>query len=259
MPDAQAVRAIAGKGVTGRVDGTDVLIGTAAFLEERGISLSPEARRDAAAFQTAGKTSVLVAQDAQVIGVIAFADVPRPAARAALERVKRAGIRRIVMLTGDHQRVAEAIGAGLGVDEVRAELLPEEKVDVVKDLLSRNGKVAMVGDGVNDGPALATATVGIAMGVSGTDVALETADIVLMADDLGRLPYLIGLGRAARRVVRQNLALSLGVIALLVLTTVAGVMTLPVAVFLHEGSTLLVVMNGLRLLAYGGRQPVAAR
>ena len=154
------------------------------------------------------------------------------------------------MLTGDAPKVAQAIGNALGMDEIHAQLLPEEKVDVVKALLARDGKVAMVGDGVNDGPALAAASVGIAIGASATDVALETADIALMTDNLEKLPYVIGLSRAARRIIRQNLTLSMGVIGFLVLTTVVGVMTLPVAVFLHEGSTLLVVSNGLRLLAY---------
>lgn len=253
VPEPQDVRAIVGKGVTGTVEGADVAIGTVELFDEPGVGVPADVREEIARLQDAGKTAVIAGRSGQILGVIALADVPRASARKALEHLKQVGIRHLVMLTGDNARVGKAIAAGLGVDEVRAELLPEEKVEAVKALVARYGKVAMVGDGVNDAPALAAAAVGIAMGASGTDVALETADIALMADDLGKLPYAIGLSRAARRVIRQNLGISLGVIALLVLTTVVGVMTLPVAVFLHEGSTLLVVMNGLRLLAYRGQ------
>ena len=252
IPEASEVREIPGKGIVGVVDFADVAIGTLDLFDELRSAVPPEVREQVRRLQSASRTAVLVTRGGEIIGVIALADSPRASAREALGRLKQLGVRHLIVLTGDNARAAEAIGADLGVDEIQAELLPEEKVGVVKTLLARNGKVAMVGDGVNDGPALAAATVGIAMGASGTDVALETADIALMTDDLGRLPLAIGLSRATRRVIRQNLALSLGVIAVLVLTTVAGVMTLPVAVFLHEGSTLLVVANGLRLLTYRG-------
>jgi len=248
--EAGDVRAVTGKGITGVVDGVPVAVGTRDLFDELGIPVTAEAWRVVTAMQEAGQTAVLVSRDRRTIGAIALADAPRPSARAAMDQLKRAGIRRLVMLTGDAPRAARAMGDALGMDEIRAQLLPDEKVQVVKTLLARDGKVAMVGDGVNDGPALAAASVGIAIGASATDVALETADIALMTDNLKMLPYVIGLSRAARRVIRQNLALSLGVIALLVVTTVVGIMTLPVAVFLHEGSTLLVVANGLRLLGY---------
>ena len=161
-------------------------------------------------------------------------------------------MKRIVMLTGDHRAVGEAIGKEVGVDEVRGELLPEDKVTAIQELLREYGRVAMVGDGVNDAPALAQATVGIAMGAAGTAAALESADVALMADDLGRLPFAIGLSRRARAVIRQNLYLSLGVIAVLILATTTGVFGIGPAVLVHEGSTLVVIANALRLLLYEG-------
>jgi Cd2+/Zn2+-exporting ATPase len=162
------------------------------------------------------------------------------------------GIREIVMLTGDNQGVGAAVGAAVGVDRVLAGLLPEDKVTAIKQLAA-DGPVAMVGDGVNDAPALAHATVGIAMGGAGTAAALETADVALMGDDLGRLPFAIGLSRQARRVIRQNLWISLGVIAGLVVATIGGFAGIGPAVIVHEGSTLVVIANALRLLRYQAR------
>jgi len=156
------------------------------------------------------------------------------------------------MLTGDSKAVGEAIGKTVGVDEVRAELLPEDKVSTLDALLKRHGKVAMVGDGVNDAPALAHATVGIAMGGAGTAVALETADIALMGDALERLPFAVSLSRRARAVIRQNLYISLAVIAGLILASTTGVFGIGPAVLVHEGSTLVVIANALRLLAFSG-------
>ena len=157
------------------------------------------------------------------------------------------------MLTGDNERVAAPIGARANVDEVHAGLLPEEKVAVLKALRAKYGPIAMVGDGVNDAPALATADVGVAMGAAGTDVALETADMVLMADNLLFLPYAIGLARQARRIVWQNLAFSMAVIVLLVISAFGAQLPLTLGVIGHEGSTVIVVLNGLRLLGYRGR------
>jgi Cd2+/Zn2+-exporting ATPase len=157
------------------------------------------------------------------------------------------------MLTGDHADVGRAIGREVGVDEVRADLLPEQKLGAVRGLLAEHGTVAMVGDGVNDAPALAHATVGIAMGGAGTAVALETADVALMADDLGTLSFAVGLSRRARSIIRQNLFLSLGVIAVLVMATTTGMAGIGPAVLLHEGSTLVVIANALRLLGYRER------
>jgi Cd2+/Zn2+-exporting ATPase len=179
--------------------------------------------------------------------VVAIADTIRPEAAAAVRELKRIGVTRTVMLTGDNRRVAEAIAAQVGIDEFHADLLPEEKLSTIRELM-QSGPVAMVGDGVNDAPALATATVGFAMGAAGTDVALETADVVLMADDLSKLPYAISLSRRTRRTIIQNLAFSLSVIAILVTSALAIGIPLPLGVVGHEGSTVIVVTNGLRLL-----------
>ena len=184
------------------------------------------------------------------LGVVGIADEPRPDVRATFDRLRATGIKRIVMLTGDNAGVGNAIGSHVGVDEVRADLLPEDKVEAIR-ALAAEGPVAMVGDGVNDAPALAHATVGIAMGGAGTAAALETADVALMGDDLGRLPFAVGLSHQARAVIRQNLYVSLGVIALLAIATVTGRVGIGPAVVVHEGSTLVVIMNALRLLAYG--------
>ena len=157
------------------------------------------------------------------------------------------------MLTGDNRGVGEAIGKEVGVDEVKADLLPEDKVSAIKAMLATHGRVAMVGDGVNDAPALANATVGIAMGGAGTAVALETADVALMGDDLGKLPFAVGLSRMAKGIIRQNLYVSLGVIAFLILATATGYFGIGPAVFVHEGSTLVVLANALRLLTFGDK------
>ena len=182
------------------------------------------------------------------IGAIGLMDTPREAAKIALARLHELGIKRLIMISGDHQKVAEAIAGQVGIDEAWGDLMPQDKVEAIKKLRSE-GKVAMVGDGVNDAPAMATATVGIAMGAAGSDVALETADVALMADDLSHLPFAVGLSRPARAVVLQNVIVSLGVVALLVPLTIMG-LGIGAAVAVHEGSTLLVVFNALRLLAY---------
>jgi len=184
------------------------------------------------------------------LGILGLADEPRGTARATLEQLRSLGIKALIMLTGDNERVATSISEQVGLTQYRANLLPEEKVAAIKVLLDRYGRVAMVGDGVNDAPALATSTVGIAMGASGTDVALETADVALMADDLSRLPFAVGLSRQARRIIRQNLVISLGVILLLIPAALLGMASIGPAIILHEGSTLMVVANALRLLRF---------
>lgn len=196
---------------------------------------------------------MLVAVDGRIRGVIALADTLRPEVPATMAALQTLGVAETVMLTGDNARVAEAIAREAGVTRVSAELMPEDKLAAIRELGERFGVVAMVGDGVNDAPALANATVGIAMGGAGTDVALETADVALMADDLARLPFAVALGRATRAIIRQNLALALGVIALLAVTSLAGFTGIGVAIVLHEGSTLAVVGNALRLLTHRPR------
>lgn len=262
---------LSGRGVSGSVDGSTVLLGNRAHMLAAGVPVSAEAEAAAAALENAGKTTVFVAEGAaaasaaepsaagpRLAGVLALRDEPRPAARAALARLRRLGVKRLVMLTGDDERVARAVAAELGLDEVRAGLLPEDKARVVLELKAASQRVIMVGDGVNDAPAMAVADVGIAMGGAGSDVALETADIALMADDLTKLPYAVSLSRASRRMIVQNLAVSLGVIALLVPSALLGLAGIGVAVAIHESSTLVVVANALRLLAFEERGVTAA-
>ncbi|MBC8163354.1 MAG: HAD-IC family P-type ATPase, partial [Roseiflexaceae bacterium] len=181
------------------------------------------------------------------LGLIALADTLRPEAAATVRELHAAGIR-VALLSGDSRRVVAALAASLGIDEVHAELLPEQKVEVIRQLQAKHGPLAMIGDGVNDAPALATAALGVAMGVAGSDVALESADVLLMGDALDRLPRALAHARRARRVVRQNLVFSFGVIAVLIVCTLLGEVPLPLGVIGHEGSTLLVAANGLRLL-----------
>ena len=182
------------------------------------------------------------------LGAFGVMDTPREAARGVIRRLREMGITRMVMISGDNQRVADAVAAEVGLDEARGDLMPDDKVEAIRALRS-DSQVAMVGDGVNDAPAMATATVGIAMGAAGSDVALETADVALMADNLDHLPFAVGLSRAASSVIRQNLWTSLGIVAVLIPATLFGLGLGP-AVVIHEGSTLLVVANALRLLAY---------
>jgi Cd2+/Zn2+-exporting ATPase len=247
LAEPMAVQAAPGRGLCGLVEGQSVLVGNAGLFAEAGRPLPEPVLALMRRLQAEGKTAMTVA-NGHPLGVIAVADTPRPAAAGVIDRLRALGIRRMVMLTGDNQTVAEAVGRQLGVDEVRAELLPEEKAAVVAELARTEGRVAMVGDGVNDAPALATASIGVAMGAAGTDVALETADVVLMGDDLSKLAFAIGLSRRARRIIIQNLSFALLVIVVLIAATLAGRMTLPLGVLGHEGSTVLVVLNGLRLL-----------
>jgi Cd2+/Zn2+-exporting ATPase len=249
---ADGFQATAGKGVEARVGGAAVWIGNLPFVEALGAAGLDAAREAVERLHAQARTAVVVATDAparRVLGVLAFADTLRPGAAEAVAALRRAGVEHIAMLTGDHAAVGRAIGAEAGVDEVFAELLPAQKVEAVRRLQARYGSVAMVGDGVNDAPALAAATVGLAMGGAGTDVALETADVVLMGDDLSRIPYALALSRRTRRTLAVNLAISLGMIVLMVGFILTVGLPLPLAVVGHEGSTVLVSLNGLRLLA----------
>lgn len=247
---ADSVESVTGRGIRATVDGQRVEIGNLRLFAEASVELSADVRGAVTRLQDAGRSVMIVRRGPEWLGVLGMADQPRQDVRQILESIRRLGVAPVVMLTGDHRSVGEAIGQQVGVDAVRAELLPEAKVTAIKELLQQHGSVAMVGDGVNDAPALAQATVGIAMGGAGTAAALETADVALMADDLGRLPFAIGLSRQARAIIRQNLWLSTAVIALLILATTTGVVGIGAAVFVHEGSTLLVVGNALRLLRY---------
>jgi len=250
LPAVRQVEAITGRGLRADHAGRPLLVGSLALLEEHAVAMPPAARRQVEALEAQGKTVMLVALDGRVAGMLALADPVRASAPPALARLKALGVRATVMLTGDNERVAAAVAGQAGLDRYRAGLMPEDKLAAVQSLAGEHGPVGMVGDGVNDAPALATAAVGIAMGGAGTDVALETADVALLSDDLSRLPYAIGLGRATRAVIIQNLVISLGVIALLVAASVAGWAGIGLAIAFHEGSTLVVVLNALRLLRY---------
>ncbi|MDQ2654281.1 MAG: heavy metal translocating P-type ATPase [Chloroflexota bacterium] len=255
--EASSFRAIPGKGITAQVAGQEVLVGNAMLFADAGVAVPAAAGRLADELRDAGRTAVFAGNRQGVQGVLAVADTLRPDALTAIRDLKQLGISRIVVLTGDHQRLADAICTELGVDEVHGDMLPEEKLRFI-EALEQEGPVTMVGDGVNDAPALAIASVGVAMGGAGTDVALETADVVLMGDDLRKLPYAIALSRRTRRTIRQNLAFALAVIAVLVTATLTRGIPLPLGVIGHEGSTIIVVLLGLRLLIWrrDSRQPV---
>lgn len=244
VPEASHFEALTGAGATATVCDRPLQIGRPSMFSQ----LTPDVLVEIEAQERQGRTVVVLGQGELAWGLIAIADTVRPEAAAAVARLKQIGIERVVLLTGDNHNVAQALGTALGVDEIRAELLPQQKVEAIKDLQQRYGPVAMVGDGVNDAPALATASLGVAMGAAGTDVALESADMLLMADDLARLPHAFRLARRARVVVRQNLGFAFAVMATLMLLSIAGSVPLPLGVVGHEGSTLLVVANGMRLL-----------
>ncbi|MGC8827857.1 MAG: heavy metal translocating P-type ATPase, partial [Anaerolineae bacterium] len=253
---AEEYQALAGQGAVARLNGCLFILGSARLMEQFAL-LNEEARRQLEALQEERRSVVLVASREEcehtggphLIGAIGLADEPRPEAAEAVRRLRAAGISRIIMLTGDHHRVAEAIAGELGLDEYYAELLPAQKVQIVDKLMKRYERVAMVGDGINDAPALARATIGIAMGTTGTDVALETADVALMSDDLRKIADLVQLGRRTRRNIIQNVAFSLALKLTFLGLAVAGMATLWMAVFADVGASLLVTLNGLRLLA----------
>lgn len=244
---AQEYQIVQGKGAMGRFSGQEFWVGSHRYLEERGQETA-EIHEQLKAMAEAGKTIVVVGNATHVCGLIALADAIRPETKRALQALREVGVRHIVMLTGDNRGTAEAIAREAGVDEVHAELLPADKVSVVESLVAKYGQVAMVGDGVNDAPALGRATLGIAMGAAGSDAAMETADIALMSDDLSKLPWLIWHSRRTLAVIRQNIGFSLLVKLLFVGLTFVGYASLWAAIAADMGASLLVIFNGLRLL-----------
>ncbi|MFP4317651.1 MAG: heavy metal translocating P-type ATPase [Phormidium sp.] len=241
-------QAEAGRGITADLDGQSAVVGKRAFVQTQVPQVPSHLIAQSQHWESEGKTVVWIAQSGQILGLIAVADIVRPAAAQAVAHLKQLGVEQVVMLTGDNPRTAHSIAEQVGVDQVYAELLPEDKVEVIRQLQQQYQAVAMVGDGINDAPALAQATVGIAMGAAGSDVALETADIVLMADRLERLEHAIRLGRRSQRVVKQNIVFALSFVVILLVLNFAGNMTLPFGVLGHEGSTVIVTLSGLRLL-----------
>ncbi|HWO70044.1 MAG TPA: cation-translocating P-type ATPase [Actinomycetota bacterium] len=236
------LRALPGVGVEATVGGRRLFVGRASGDD------APEVRERVAALEAEGKTAVVLAADGRTLGILGVADEPRDGAPEVIASLHELGIRHLVMLTGDNERVAEAVARRIGVDDWRAGLLPEHKTEAVRELQATYGSIAMVGDGVNDAPALAVADVGIAMGAAGTDVALETADVALMADDLAKLPAAIRLARRALATIRGNIAMSLATVAFLVAAALAGWLSLTTGLLLNEGTALLIIGNGLRLL-----------
>jgi len=251
--EASAVEAVIGYGVRATVGGAEVAIGKPGLFTRDGAL--PQSVSDAVGnLQSEGRTVMVVRSGSRFLGVLGVMDTPRESAGAVVAELHALGVEQTIMLTGDNQRVADAVARHVGIRVARGDLLPEQKVAAIAELANSKSRVAMVGDGVNDAPAMANATVGIAMGAGGSDVALETADVALMADDLRALPFAVGLSRAARSIIRQNLWASLGMVAFLIPATIFGFAKIGVAVALHEGSTLLVVANALRLLAYEHRR-----
>jgi Zn2+/Cd2+-exporting ATPase len=247
---ANDFRALAGAGAAGTIDGREIWVGSHRYLEERGQE-TPEIHARLEAMAAAGRSALVLGNDRHVCALVAVADGVRAEAAPAVSELHRLGIERTIVLSGDNRGTAEAIARAVGIDEARADLLPDEKVTAIEELVARYGQVAMVGDGINDAPALAAASLGIAMGGAGSDAAIETADVALVADDLSRLPWLVRHSRRTLAVIRWNVAFALGVKAVFVVLAAAGWATLWSAIAADMGASLLVIAHSLRLLAAG--------
>jgi Zn2+/Cd2+-exporting ATPase len=252
-PDPEAFTVLPSLGVRARVAGGAVVLGRPRLLAEQGILMDRTVEARATDLTAGGRTVLLVARDRQVVGLLVLEDALRPEAQGVLARLKQLGVR-TVLITGDNTATAERIAAELGMSAVHAEVLPAQKVALVKELQAEGRTVAFVGDGVNDGPALATADVGIAMGLAGTDVAIETAEIALLSDDLAKLPHLLSLSRQAMRAIKQNLAFSLGVLAIAVGLAIPGILSPVTGALLHELSSIPVIANSARLIGLRDRE-----
>ncbi len=248
VPEPDAFEMVAGKGVTAAYQGSQIAVGTLDWLEDLGITAPREAEEQMQALKSMGRTAVVVALDGAPIAVLGIADPIRPDAAAMVAALKRSGVRQVVMLTGDDRRTAEAIARQVGIDQVRARLLPEDKLNAVRELQNSGHVVAMTGDGVNDAPALAAADIGIAMGAAGTGIAIETADLALMADDLMKIPQAIALSKAVLRNIRQNVVVALVTVAALLAGVLLGEVHMAGGMLIHQASVLLVIVNGMRLL-----------
>lgn len=248
LPEAGDLQSVTARGVRAEVESHMAEIGSLRLWEQDGVPVPASVVVSIDRLKASGRSVMAVRHGTRWLGVLGIADRPREGVKATLERIRSLGVKPLVMLTGDNAGVGQAIGREVGVDEVRADLLPEDKVRIVRELQERHGSIGMVGDGVNDAPALAHAAIGIAMGGAGTAAALETADVALMGDDLGKLAFAIELSRRARGVIRQNVGISLSAIGLLIIATTSGIVGIGAAVVLHEGSTFIVIFNALRLL-----------
>lgn len=254
LDKASNIKAIQGKGIQALYSGENVFIGNSRMMTDHGVELNERMEEEMANLSKSGHTVMLVGYKKQVIGLVSVMDLPRKSASSTLSHLKKIGIKRMIMLTGDHQHVGDSIAKQIGLTEAKGDLLPEDKVEAIKELIDNDKKVAMVGDGVNDAPAMALSTVSIAMGAAGSDVALETADVALMSDKIERLPFVIGLSRKSKQIIKQNIWISLGMVALLVPVTILGLTNIGLAVLFHEGSTIIVVFNALRLLTFKATQ-----
>lgn len=246
---ATDLNAVIGRGVTATIDGEEVQVGNLRMFSEQDLTLPPALDNAYTQARDSGQTLMIVRRGGRFLGIVGVMDSPRAESVQVLDALRGANIGQLVMISGDNQRVADAVGRKVGIDTAIGELLPEDKVTEIGRLSDTHQPIAMVGDGVNDAPAMARADIGIAMGAAGSTVALETCDIALMSDDLGRVPFAVRLSRATSRIIRQNLIASLAVVAFLVIATFAG-LGIGAVVLIHEGSTLIVVANALRLLNF---------
>jgi Cd2+/Zn2+-exporting ATPase len=242
--------AVQGRGVTAQYNGGYIYIGNAQLMRDEGIGISSETQDQIDQLHGQGQTTMLVGYKDKAIGLLSVMDLPRKRAATTLQKLKDIGIKQMIMLTGDHQNVGDTIAGQIGLTEAKGNLLPEDKVKLIGEYTDNGIKIAMVGDGVNDAPAMASSTVGIAMGAAGSDIALETADVALMSDRIEMLPFVIGLSRKTKSIIKQNLWISMGIVAILIPATLLGFANIGMAVAVHEGSTILVVINALRLLKY---------
>ncbi|ELY56932.1 heavy metal translocating P-type ATPase [Natronococcus jeotgali] len=249
IPDPDDFAVAAGKGVLAGHDGRRIVVGNRTLLDERGIDVPDRVERHVRDREEAGETAVYVALEDEVVGVVSIRDELRPAAAGVVAALENAGVR-TVMLTGDNERTARSVAASVGIDDYRAGLLPEEKQRAIESFRDDGHVVSMVGDGINDAPSLATADVGVAMGAAGTDTAIETADVALMADDLERIPDAVGLSKATRRNVAENVAVAVATVGLLLAGVFGGYVHMASGMLIHIASVLLVILNGMRLLRY---------
>lgn len=259
LPAPVALEEIAGKGIIARHDGHQIAVGSRRLFDHLGLTLGDAAQGALARMQAKGHSVVLVARDGEIVGLLALADMTRASAAPMIARLHALGVRRVVMLTGDQAPAAEAIGAAVGVDEVHAALLPDDKLRHIRALQAEGFRVAMVGDGINDAPALAAADISIAMGAGGSDVAIETADIALMTDNLGKIAEAIEVSRATLANMRQNLVIALVTVSVLQAGVFSGNIHMAGGMLIHQLSVLIVIANGMRLLRLpGGRKANAA-
>jgi Zn2+/Cd2+-exporting ATPase len=248
IPPADSFETLTGQGVRAEYTGHEIGVGTAELMADMGIAVPDVAREQLDVLRAEGKTAVLVSLDGLITGVLGISDPLRPTAPEMIRRLRAAGLKKIVMLTGDDAVTARAIAAEAGISEVYADLLPEDKLDVIRQLQADGHVVAMIGDGINDAPALAAADIGIAMGAAGTDVAIETADIALMSDDLLKVPEAIELSKTTLNNIRQNVGIALVTVTLLLLGVLLGKVHMAGGMLIHEASVMVVILNGMRLL-----------